>query len=477
MRRGVFILILGLVLLSAGLYGLAFGPSTELVGWNHMRLNRVLGLAAFFVAGGAGLMGMAFQHFARGRLCRTLEAMVEEGTLSRVVSPHPDLNRLARAINQVVEHAERTLSVAALKVRELEIQLKIATAERQHAEAIIYSISDAVLVTDPFDEVVLANDQAARTFNFDLAGANRAPIERILSDQTMISLIREMRQSNSRNGRRIVEHKVPSAEGERTFKVTLSNVATRAEGPAGVVAVLHDMTREKEVGQMKNDFVSNVSHELRTPLASIKAYVEMLIDGEAGDDRTRNEFYEVIHNESNRLGRLIDNILNISRIESGLVKVNRRAISPSMVLKEAVDVIAPQAKQKNIALVEEISPALYQTQADRDMLYEALLNLLSNAVKYTPEGGRITVRTAVNEDAGTVSVRIADTGVGIPPKDLPFVFDKFYRSESNNRMAKGTGLGLSLVKHIVESVHHGRMFVESTVGQGSTFGFDLDVIE
>src|SRR5205814_9256877 len=161
----------------------------------------------------------------------------------------------------------------------------------------------------------------------------------------MIELIREMRQSDS-NARRIIEHQIKTGEGIRSYKITLSCVAGQHDEPAGVVAVLHDMTKEKEVAEMKNDFVSNVSHELRTPLASIKAYVEMLIDGEAEDERTRGEFYEIIQNEANRLGRLIDNILNISRIESGLVKVNKQPQSLTVIAKEALEVITPQAKLK-----------------------------------------------------------------------------------------------------------------------------------
>ena len=228
---------------------------------------------------------------------------------------------------------------------------------------------------------------------------------------------------------------------------------------------------------MKNDFVSNVSHELRTPLASIKAYVEMLIDGEADDEKTQREFYDVIQNEANRLSRLIDNILNISRIESGLVKINKQPQSLMVILKEAIEVITPQAKTKQIKIDEVLTPVFYQTQADKDMLYQAVLNLLSNAVKYTPDGGTISVKTLVNEGTKKVITTITDTGIGIPPKDLPFVFDKFYRAEANNHMAKGTGLGLSLVKHIVETVHKGRMFVESSVGKGSCFGFELNLCD
>jgi len=144
-------------------------------------------------------------------------------------------------------------------------------------------------------------------------------LEQVLHDPKLIALIREMRLSGSKTGRQIVEHTFRTSQGERTFQITLSTIAEDGDGPAGVVAVLQDMTREKEVAEMKNDFASMVSHELRTPLASIKAYVEMLIDGEAEDAKAQREFYEVIQNEANRLGRLIDNILNNWQLQaSGL---------------------------------------------------------------------------------------------------------------------------------------------------------------
>jgi two-component system phosphate regulon sensor histidine kinase PhoR len=221
--------------------------------------------------------------------------------------------------------------------------------------------------------------------------------------------------------------------------------------------------------------VSNVSHELRTPLASIRAYVEMLLDGEADDEKTAHEFHEIIQSEAHRLSRLIDNILSISRIESGVVPVNKQPQSLTVILKEAIEVITPQAKTKRIEIDERLTPIFYQTPADKDMLYQAVLNLLSNAVKYTPEGGTVTVETLVNEAEGKVITRVKDTGVGIPPKDLARLGDKFYRSEANKHMAKGTGLGLALVKHIIETVHKGRFFVESEVGKGSCFGFELEL--
>src|SRR4051812_40452683 len=186
-------------------------------------------------------------------------SITERGSL--LDCPHIDLRNLTVAINDFVDRSRQQVERAMLQVKELEIQLKVATTERQHAEAIIYSISDAVLVTDPFDELVLANESAARAFDFNLEQTARTPVAKILKDVKMIEMIQEMRQSNSKSGRRIVEHHVRTPLGGRTFKVTLSCV-TDQQGhppqpnqppqPTGVVAVLHDMTKEKEVAEMKN---------------------------------------------------------------------------------------------------------------------------------------------------------------------------------------------------------------------------------
>ncbi|HVT88418.1 MAG TPA: ATP-binding protein [Tepidisphaeraceae bacterium] len=476
MRRTTFLTLLAFLLLAGGVVCLMQKARVLALGGDS-DTSLYAGAALLMLAATSALFALTMLRRSCITLEKRLEKSISRGKLEQVIASDIQAQSLVGAINDVMDFADRSVTESAMKLKEIEIQLKVATGRRQHAEAILYSISDAVLVTDQFDELVLANEAAARIFGFDLEEATRKPMASVIADTTMVQLINDMRQSGSTNGRRIVEHQIKGpGSSPMTFKATLSCVSDRADQPAGVVAVLHDMTKEKEVAEMKNDFVSNVSHELRTPLASIKAYVEMLIDGEADDERTKREFYDIIQSEANRLGRLIDNILNISRIESGLVKVNKQPQSLTVILKEAIEVITPQAKMKKIEIVEQLTPVFYQTQADKDMLYQAVLNLLSNSVKYTPESGRITVQTLVDESKRKVIARISDTGVGIPPKDLPFVFDKFYRAEANNRMAKGTGLGLSLVKHIIETVHHGRIFVESQVNKGSTFGFEIELI-
>jgi two-component system, OmpR family, phosphate regulon sensor histidine kinase PhoR len=297
----------------------------------------------------------------------------------------------------------------------------------------------------------------------------------VLSDGTLVRLIRETR-SHGRQMRKVVEHRIDQKGDPRTYSITLSSVLGSGEEVSGVVAVLHDVTREKEISQMKTDFVSNVSHELKTPLSSIKAYTEMLLDGEAQDDKTRREFYETIAAEADRLHRLIENILNISRIESGVVKVIREPVSLSTVVKQVLDVSAVQARAKSIRLVENLPPVYFQVEADRDMIYQAVMNLVSNSIKYTPEGGCVTIRVHSDEQRKVAVCEVSDTGLGIPPEDLPRIFDKFYRVQANAKAAKGTGLGLALVKHIIETAHNGKLTVTSEVGKGSVFAFELPLL-
>jgi two-component system phosphate regulon sensor histidine kinase PhoR len=311
---------------------------------------------------------------------------------------------------------------------------------------------------------------------FKLSGNLRKNVDQVISDGTLVRLIRETRAHGRSLMRKVVEHSMDAKGSSRTFNITLSCVMGPGEEVSGVVAVLHDVTREREIARMKTDFVSNVSHELKTPLSSIKAYVEMLLDGEARDEKSRREFYEVIAGATDRLHHLIENILDISRLESGVVKVVREPLSLSAVVKQVLDVAAVQAKARNIRLVENLQPVYSQVEADRDMIYRAVLNLVSNALKYTGDGGTVTVKVATDEQRKVCLCEVSDTGLGIPAEDLPRIFDKFYRVRASAKVAKGTGLGLTLVKHIIETVHEGKITVTSEVGKGSTFSFELPLI-
>ena len=342
----------------------------------------------------------------------------------------------------------------------------------------IHGISDAVIVTDAFDELLLANPPAAEIFRFDLQQAGRRPVAQLLGEHAsrLASDITDLRQSTNRSNRRTAEYHIEVDGSDRTFSVTFSCVLDSSDQLSGVVTVLHDRTREDEISKMKTDFVSHVSHELRTPLSSIKAYAELLVDGEATDDKTRNEFYHIIQNEAERLSRLIDNILNISRIESGMMKVTKKHIAVDGILKRVLEVAMPSAREKSIAIRESVAPVFATTDADPDMIYQVArpnLCLQRHQIQLWRAAGSKFQPSAADEEKNELIVEVTDTGVGIPPEAMKHLFEKFYRVEANKGMAKGSGLGLNLTRQIIEAIHRGRMIVRSEVGKGSTFGFAL----
>lgn len=362
----------------------------------------------------------------------------------------------------------------ARETKDLRLSVQLLKRQKRNTEAIIYSIYDAVIVTDANDRLLMANEPAGALFGFDINKVLLNPIEELITKKELVKLIKNSRNSRIRHVRH--ELQFEAQDNTFTFNCIISCIFDDDNQVCGVVTVLHDITREKEISQMKNDFVSHVSHELKTPLASITAYSEMLVDGEAADEKTRKEFYSVIQSQAQRLNRLIEDILNISRIESGLVKVNKEPVSTALIVRDAVQMIKSYAAEKNIKVEDQTAVVFDQVNADRDMISQVVINLLSNAVKYTPNNGKVTVNSEVDESQQVVRVAVTDTGVGIPAEELPRIFDKFYRVKANNKCAKGTGLGLNLVKQIVEKVHQGRIFVKSEVGKGSCFGFELPLM-
>jgi len=404
-------------------------------------------------------------------LCRLVD-MLKNEKLGRIKMKTSSLiSPLADAIVRfAADYTERADKVED-QHSSLTLQFQLLQKQKRSIEEIVYSIRDAVIVTDAFDRLVLANTAAQKLFGFDAACADAKPIGKLINNSELVKLIVRSRRSKPPH----VKHELAFESDKETkiFDCIISCVKDDRDMISGVVAVLHDMTREKEISQMKNDFVSHVSHELKTPLASINAYAEMLVDGEAQDTETINQFCSVIQDQAQRLNRLIEDILNVSRIESGLTKVTKQSLSLAMLARDAVKMIKSYAQEKNITVNIQAPIIFDQVYADKDMVTQVIINLLSNAVKYTSVGGSVEIGTEVNEADQIVRLTVSDTGVGIPPEDLEHVFDKFYRVEANKECAKGTGLGLNLVKQIVEKVHGGRVFVTSTLGQGSAFGFDM----
>jgi two-component system phosphate regulon sensor histidine kinase PhoR len=234
--------------------------------------------------------------------------------------------------------------------------------------------------------------------------------------------------------------------------------------------VLHDVSELRRLETVRRDFVANVSHELRTPLTAIKGYAETLL-GPAGDEReTARRFLQIIDRHSERLGRLIDDLLTLSDLEFGRTPLRRRGLAIEPAIDDVVQMLSDRAGQRGVTVAADVAPDTPLVHADGDQLRQVLINLVDNAIKYTPADGcvRISARPAGSGDSAAVELAIADTGVGIPSQDLPRLTERFFRvDKARSRELGGTGLGLAIVKHIVQA-HGGRLTIESSLGRGTT---------
>ena len=385
-----------------------------------------------------------------------------------MIDERDELSDLVACINQYLTGIKTRIQKHRIQNKELEIQARVAEAERRQTEAMIFSISEAVLVTDKFDELLMANPAAEKLFCFHWQDSYRRPVEEIIQDEDLLSLIRHTRQNKSSNLTRLLERPDPEQNKTLSLKVLLSCVLDTEQEVIGVVVVIHDVTAEKEIAKMKDDFVSSVSHELKTPLSSIRAYAEMLSDNEADDPQSYRQFCDIIQEQAQRLNRLIDTILNISRLESGVLKASKDRLNCIEIVKDVITMMQPQAQEKNIEIHPQVETDAMWISADRDMIHQAVMNLVSNAVKYSRPNQPVQVRLGIrNNRQGFIEVQ--DHGVGIPNDSLEQIFDKFYRVQENNHLAGGTGLGLHLARQIIETVHAGQITVESRPEKGSTF--------
>lgn len=350
-----------------------------------------------------------------------------------------------------------------------------AATEKQ---AILTSIADGVVVNNTEGRIILANPAATHILNMpaeELIGRDYHDLFAAFEGRGKEEAIAAMKV--------LLASEIP--EATKTFKINLetrnrvihallSPVLTPRNEFLGVVTILRDITKEVEADRAKSEFVSTVSHELRTPMTAIKGYTDLLYSGAAGPiSAEQRRFLSTIKSNTDRLTALINDLLDISRMETGRVRFEPRPLQIGGVIADVVNVLAGQAEAKQQRLSYDIAAGLPDIMGDRDRLNQVLTNLIGNAIRYTPEGGEIVVRAYPVEKA--VRVDVQDTGIGIAPEDLGHIFERFYRADHPLvQETRGTGLGLYIVKMFVE-MHGGRIWVESELGKGSTFTFILPV--
>jgi len=341
--------------------------------------------------------------------------------------------------------------------RALEERIGAASQDRGRLMAALNSSTDAVVAVDAHGSIAFANTAAQELSEQRRPDLTGKPFAWLVPDERLLEAIRASRQE----GRR--EVLLMERPNRQHLQVIVTPIVGGGEWSA--LAVFHDVTDAKRVERVRRDFVANVSHELRTPLASVKSVIETLQGGALDDRDTAREFLTRMDMEVDRLVNLVEELLELSRIESGEVPLARKPVQLSEVVASAVRRMGPAAGHRGLDLKVDVQQGLPPVVGDAAKLERVVVSLLDNAIKFTPPEGTVQVSAASND--GRVAITVRDSGAGIDPEDLPRIFERFYKAD-RSRQGGGTGLGLAIVKHTVEA-HGGSVAVESEPGRGSAF--------
>ncbi|MBI4299665.1 MAG: PAS domain-containing protein [Chloroflexi bacterium] len=425
-------------------------PTSEV----HKNVRHIVGtiaLAAFIVAALSVTLGLFVAH----RTSRSIRSVAEGAR--RLGKGELEHRVVALSADETQELAEAFNRMAAA----LRSMFRDLDAERSKLSAVLDTMGDGIIVAGPDGKVLLMNPAAERLVGVK-SGATGTRFMEVVRDHELQRLVSQCLQTGRQQvGELELLHR-------RRF---LSAVATPLGGVGGigVLLTLHDLTRTRQVETMRKEFVSNVSHELRSPLAAIKAMVETLEAGALEEQDVAHDFLGRIHRDVDRMNAMVEDMLEISRLESGQEVVHPIPMDLRPLVEEVEAQFEARAAAKGVALDARLPDDLPPVLGEQEKLRQVLVNLLDNAFKATPENGAVTISASAGE--GAVEVKVSDTGVGIAPEHLPHIFERFYKVDRSRRDG-GTGLGLAIVKHIVEA-HGGGVRVESREGEGSTFSFTL----
>lgn len=344
----------------------------------------------------------------------------------------------------------------------LESSLQQIRAEKDEIAAILRSMAEQVIAVDSSGNIFLLNPAAEKLFAVQSQETIGKPFVAVIRQAALCDILRFVLNHHQDKSEEI-QLFLPE---ERCFEARALPI--QSEGRyRGALLVLHDITRIQKLEKIRRDFVANVSHELRTPLTSIQGFAETLLSGALSDPEHNREFIETIQTEAERLTHLVEDLLNLSAIESGKKKLNLSSLSILDILKEVEESLNSFAQKHTVTLEIVVPAKLPPLHADRDAMKQLFMNLVDNAIKFNKKNGKVILEAVPNGDFITISIQ--DTGIGIPEQELPRIFERFYRvDKARSRELGGTGLGLSIVKHILEA-HSGTIRVESAAGKGSTF--------
>jgi len=339
-------------------------------------------------------------------------------------------------------------------------------------EVIVSEMETGVIVIDGKKKILYANPFFMKTFSAegDLKDKRLADI---VNDETLLKTVDNVFSSKNMSPNAFIGEGQPqeiTIQGKKNQVLEARLVPFSMKTSRVIIGFFRDVTEEKRVEAIKRDFVANVSHELRTPLASIKGYAETLLDGAMNEPETLKNFLSIINRHAGRMAVLIEDLLTLSMLESYHLPLKLEPVDVKALINSIIQGFEKNAGDKGLKLIADISDYIPSVTADRVRLEQVIVNLVDNAIKYTNSGA---VRVTVNMADNMLKVDVEDTGIGIPEKDIPRIFERFYRvDKGRSRELGGTGLGLAIVKHIIQA-HNGKIWVKSIPGKGTTYSFVL----
>ncbi len=418
--------------------------------------------------GASPVVVIALSGLGAALLIGTVTYLMTKGTSDSILQVTEGARRLARGdlehrVPTSREGETRDLADTLNTMADaLRANIQDLAAERNKLSAILESMADGVVMIDPEGRIVHMNQVAGALLGTDPPSALERRFIEIARNVEMHQLVARATESGESQ-----YDELQLSPGRYVSVMAIS--LGESSSSAGVILTLHDLTRLHQVDVTRREFVSNVSHEFRSPLASIKAAVETLEDGALNEPGTARDFVGRIHKDTNRLIGLADNLLELSKLESGQLLQELHPVALAPLLAEVRDSFRSHAQAKDISIAIKAQDHLPAVRGHEDYLRQVLVNLLDNAVKFTPAGGEIRMYAGVRDS--WVEVEVRNTGPGIPREHLPHVFERFYKVD-RSRHDGGVGLGLAIVKHMVQ-LHGGEVAVESEEGQGATFSFTI----
>ncbi len=423
----------------------------------HEKLNNLslsIGIAGLILL--VPVLIMAQRHFLDpiSNLQEGTKKMVE-GDLDRrfFVFSKNEIGQLAGNLNTLAE--------------ELKKRFDQVTRDKSELETILASMVEGVIVIDNDEQIMLLSEPAHKMLDLRAADIIGRPYWEVIRNENVNRCLREAFEK----GEAIRSELSVLSEDESFFNLQVSPVVQQDGRMNGLIAVFHNITELKKMEKMRREFIANVSHELKTPLTSIKGFAETLQEGAVHEEESAHRFLDIICRQCSRLENLVNDILSLSQIESNGLSLHVQEVSLNKTINSVVTLYDEKIRDKGHRIEKRLNNDLPLIRADQQMVEQVIANLLENAIKFTPDNGRITIRT--EESATHVRLDVSDTGIGVPPEHLPRLFERFYRvDKARSRDLGGTGLGLAIVKHIVQA-HSGKVEVHSEVNKGTTFSVFL----